>query len=110
MRMSQKTKRHPHLNKSGNMKRKILFFVLLSCNLASFAYDFSAVAPSGQTLYYDIVNNAAKVTRQQPMNNPIGDLTIPASVSYLGTTYAVYSIGTEAFDGCTGLTTPNTYW
>ena len=33
-----------------------------------------------------------------------GDVTIPTSVTYSGTTYSVTSIGSEAFQGCSGLT------
>ena len=33
-----------------------------------------------------------------------GDITIPETVNYLGTTYTVVSIGSWAFKGCTGLT------
>ena len=33
-----------------------------------------------------------------------GDITIPETVNYLGTTYTVSSIGRWAFKGCTGLT------
>ncbi|MBR6925838.1 MAG: leucine-rich repeat domain-containing protein, partial [Bacteroidaceae bacterium] len=37
-------------------------------------------------------------------NTYSGDITIPASVNYSGTTYSVTSIGNYAFEGCTGLT------
>ena len=37
-------------------------------------------------------------------NTYSGDITIPASVNYSGTTYSVTSIGERAFYGCTGLT------
>ena len=36
----------------------VLIFVALPCK----AYDFSAVTPSGHTLYYNIVNGEAQVT------------------------------------------------
>lgn len=73
------------------------------------AYDFSAVAPSGQTLYYNIVNGEAQVTSQNgsyPFYStcPSGVLTIPSSVSYNGTTYTISSIGDYAFYNCTNLT------
>lgn len=73
------------------------------------AYDFSAVAPTGQTLYYDIVGNNVTVNRQNfysPYYSiyPSGSLEIPASVTYNGTTYTVTMIGFGAFDDCSGLT------
>ena len=77
----------------------------------SHAYSFSAVAPSGQTLYYNIVNGEAEVTYQSlpsdfpsSYSNLTGDLTIPSSVTHAGTTYSVTSIGDDAFHGCSGLT------
>ena len=37
-------------------------------------------------------------------NEYTGDVTIPSSVTYSGTTYSVTSIGSSAFRGCSGLT------
>ncbi|MCR4812141.1 MAG: leucine-rich repeat protein [Bacteroidales bacterium] len=95
------------------MKHFITFFaaVVLLAVLSPtvLAYTFSAVAPSGQTLYYNIVDGNAQVTSQNTSSpyyttNPTGDLTIPSTVTYNGTTYSVTSIGNSAFSGCTGLT------
>ena len=77
---------------------------------SAFAYDFSAVAPSGQTLYYNIVEGNAQVTYQSfssghpSYSNLTGSLTIPSNVTYAGTTYSVTSIGDHAFSYCSGLT------
>lgn len=94
------------------MKRILLFVAFFFATIfSSHAYDFSAVAPSGQTLYYNIVNGNAQVTSS---NNPLGisgDLIIPNNVSYNNTTYSVTVIGNGAFSGCTNLTSvviPNT--
>ena len=75
----------------------------------AFAYDFSAVAPSGQTLYYNIVNGHAEVTFQTNgypyySTYPTGNLVIPTSVTYNGTSYSVTSISSHAFSVCSGLT------
>ena len=95
------------------MKHKLSFFAILLMALALpqsvRAYDFSAVAPSGQTLYYDIVDGEAWVTSQYTASLPTylnltGDLTIPSSVTYGGTTYSVTSINNYAFQGCSDLT------
>lgn len=69
------------------------------------AYDFSAVAPTGQTLYYNIVNGEAQVTYQNGYPDyyssyPAGALTLPATVTNGGTTYSVTSIGNNAFRSC----------
>lgn len=81
------------------------------------AYDFSAVCSSGQTLYYNITSTTVpyKVsviieyapslyTAPYYSVYPTGDLIIPDSVSYNGSTYIVDSIGGFAFYNCTGLT------
>ncbi|MBO7482034.1 MAG: leucine-rich repeat domain-containing protein [Bacteroidales bacterium] len=99
--------------------KRILTIILLAilCGNAM-AYDFSAECSSGQTLYYNITSAtspyAVEVTYQREAtssNNytsystcPTGNLTIPSSVIYSGTTYSVTSIGTSAFSGCSDLT------
>ena len=83
--------------------KKYLFLLISALFLASssaLAYSFSAVAPSGQTLYYNISGTNATVT--YPSNysyfpwagytEPTGSLTIPSSVTYNGHTYSVTSI------------------
>lgn len=107
------------------MKAKTIILALLMTFgvFSSRAYDFSAVAPSGQTLYYNIRTDGTGVNVVWPnasstlasetwtgYTKPTGDLTIPSSVTYEGMTYSVVSIGT-AFFQCTGLTSvtiPNT--
>ncbi|MCR5424326.1 MAG: leucine-rich repeat domain-containing protein [Bacteroidales bacterium] len=85
--------------------------VALICTLApqARAYDFSAIAPSGQTLYYTIIGGSSAVS-VSGASHPTGVLTIPSSVSYNGTTYTVTSIPDNAFRSCVGLisvTIPN---
>ena len=104
------------------MKKFLFFFLLLTGTMVSQAYDFSAVAPTGQTLYYNINGSAVTVTYPgffDDDNNywhnvgtePSGALEIPASVTYNDTTYSVTSIGKYAFHAChdlTSVTIPNT--
>ena len=94
------------------MKKQVflLLVALLAIIQSAFAYDFFAVAPSGQTLFYNIVNGNAEVTYQNNYDytfystyHPTGALTIPSSVTYNGTTYAVTSIGDDAFHSCSNL-------
>ncbi len=73
----------------------------------AFAYEFSAQAPSGQILYYNIVYGNAQVTYQSSSpryTNLTGNLIIPDSVTRGSTTYAVTSINSYAFQDCSGLT------
>lgn len=96
------------------MKHKVTFLAILLMALALpqsvFAYDFSAVAPSGQTLYYNIRSggNATVISPEyQSWGNfttPSGSLTIPASVTHNGYTYNVTSINDNAFKFCYNLT------
>ena len=102
------------------MKRFALTLLLAVSALASWAYSFSAVAPSGQTLYYRILTDSTvSVTNPGTTNDfipwsgytqPTGALTIPSFVTYSGTTYTVTSIDYRAFEWCEGLasvTIPN---
>ena len=73
------------------------------CAASAWAYDFSAVAPSGQTLYYNIADGHAEVVLPY-YGYVTGNLIIPDSVTHYGTNYDVTSIGSGAFYYCSGLT------
>ncbi|MBO4876304.1 MAG: leucine-rich repeat domain-containing protein [Bacteroidales bacterium] len=110
------------------MKTKsiLLAIAVLLCSKA-FAYDFSAVCESGQTLYYNITSNEEpymvevtfeddgtlfdKSLYEQPSYYDIaGDLIIPSSVIFNGTLYSVTGIDSHAFREChdiTSVTIPN---
>ena len=79
-------------------------------------YDFWAIAPSGDTLYY-IILDSSSVTVVHPFYSdttelaywdgavqPSGALTIPASVIHNDTTYTVVRISEHAFYNCSTLT------
>lgn len=97
------------------MKRFVFFSALFIVTMHNAdAYNFSATAPTGQTLYYTITsNNTVEIVA--PYDNPIyyglsGNLTIPSTVTNNGTTYTVTSIN-GAFKQQSGLTSviiPNT--
>ena len=46
-----------------NIKRILLMMAVLALPCMASAYDFSAVTPSGHTLYYSIVNGEAEVAK-----------------------------------------------
>ncbi len=102
------------------LKSALLVFVSVLYGTA-FAYDFSAVCESGQTLYYNIISNVepymVEVTYQtEPEYNfdtqeysssyssLSGSLVIPSSVTYNDRTYSVTCIGNSAFYNCDELT------
>jgi hypothetical protein len=109
------------------MKKFLVTIFIVVVAIQCWAYSFSAVAPSGQTLYYNITSamipgmpQTVAVTypgtsSSDPYSGytqPLGNLTIPSTVSYNGTTYTVTEIGDYAFLSCTNLmgslTLPNT--
>lgn len=90
------------------MKKKLLFrafalVVAMSCAVGVHAYDFAA---SG--LYFNIIGTrTVEVTYNDNNSNYTsysGDVTIPSTVNYGGTTYDVVTIGKNAFRNSTGLT------
>lgn len=111
------------------MKQRFIFAAILTLALTSkvFAYDFSSVAPSGHTLYFNFSWDSTSVGVTFPgvfdyvnqsfancwtgYSKPIGNLIIPDSVTYGGHTYSVVWIGYGAFYECSGIssiTIPNT--
>lgn len=75
-------------------------------------YDFCAVAPSGQMLYYRIVPDKACAVVTHPEkewpyyagNKPVGDLVVPDSVRHGDVVYRVVGVGENAFYRCDSLT------
>lgn len=92
----------------------VCVIVMLSVSSNSYAYDFSSVASTGQTLYYSITSDSTIAVVSPcsvPSNNnwagftpPTGSLSIPSTVDYLGVTYSVTAIESGAFWGCSSLT------
>lgn len=95
------------------MKKTLLLAVFSSVACICSAYDFSAVSPSGHTLYYNIDGSNVTVTTEIEYElfleklyetPPAGDLIIPESVTHEGKTYTVTTIGLSAFENCHELT------
>jgi len=93
--------------------RKVIFFLAFSVlAMGAWAFDFSQVCSSGQTLYYSIHGSSVAVTCPGTTSNPYpssyerptGSLVIPDSVTHGSTTYLVTAISSHAFDSCPGLT------
>ena len=103
------------------MKKVLVSLVGLLCIAANspvHSQQFSAVSPSGHTLYYEVNPNTwdeINTVTVRSTDNPnyvygiVGNLIIPSSVTYNGNTYTVSRIGN--FRNCSGMTSialPNT--
>ena len=79
------------------MKQTLLTIVFMLLPMLASA---DAVEING--IYYNLSGTTAEVTKNP--NEYQGNVTIPVTVDYNGTTYSVASIGSSAFWGCSGLT------
>ena len=77
--------------------------LLLAAPSLAHAYDFAV-----DGIYYNITSTTdltVEVTCESTSYNSYsGDVTIPETVTYDGTTYVITSIGSSAFRQCTSLT------
>ena len=88
--------------------RSIIAVAIMMLSLQAMAYDFP-YTHQGKTLYYNITseNTVAVTYYTNNYNNYYyvsGDVVIPSTVTYDGTTYSVTSIGGSAFFDCSDLT------
>ena len=75
--------------------------------MLSLAASTFAVEVEIDGLWYDLVSKAKSATVIQYKDYDVryrGDIVIPQTIEYEATTYSVTSIGSEAFEDCSGLT------
>lgn len=83
---------------------RILLAMLISMmGINAFAYDIEVKNADGVTIYYNYINdgNELEVARSY---NYSGNIVLPEEVTYMNRTRKVTSIGSYAFNGCSGLT------
>ena len=82
---------------------KVLFVLAI---LIANCISASAIEFTDNGVRYSINNDNTTVTvaGYPSGSKPIGNLTIPESVTFRGLSFPVTSIGNEAFSGCSGLT------
>lgn len=97
------------------MKNRLFLIIVIGTALAFpdkvLAYAFSSIAPTGQTLHYNINSDSISVTLCGHGDSVGSRLVIPNNVSYNGTSYSVTAIGDHALYGCgtlTSVTLPST--
>ena len=84
------------------IKTALLLLLALLLPAVAAAYDFEV-----DGIYYNYRNSFAgtvEVAESPSSNKYAGDVTIPDTVAYNGSTYTVKVIGNWAFSGCNGLT------
>ena len=101
-----------NLQKKRALRTALLVLLLSVAGIEKgYAYSFSAVCETGQTLYYNIIdatNHYVELTCPiygwGDYARPIGDIILPESVFCGNTIYSVTEIGYRAFENCNGLT------
>ena len=96
---------------------KFLLTLLLSMlGVKASAHDIAVANADGKTIYYNFINNNTELavsfrgtSYSQYSNEYSGNVVIPESVTYNGTTYPVTNIWSFAFYECnlTSITIPN---
>ncbi len=86
------------------MKKLLLFFAAALCSTAMLAADFVVPNGDGVDIYYTITDADARTVETTYTGSSyndtslyVGDITIPETVTYEGTTYTVTGIGRDAF-------------
>ena len=85
------------------MKKLFLSTLLLLLPLLASAYDFEAKNADDVTIYYNIINEGTELEVTSG-NGYSGDINIPEKVTYNGNPLPVTTIGSSAFENCSGLT------
>ena len=90
------------------MKKTLITILMMVAGINVYAYHFSSVCSTGQSLYFDILTDST-VSVTFPCYNsylgiyyygyskPIGNLVIPDSVFHDSVYYKVVRIGSHAF-------------
>lgn len=96
------------------MKHISTFLLTILMSMVStivFAHDIEVTNSDGKNIYYNINSDGSSVSvtfqgtsSSSYSNEYIGEIVIPKTVTSGGKTYSVISIGNNAFDGCSGLT------
>ena len=89
------------------MKKQLLLLAMILLPMVASAHDIAVANADGKTIYYVWTNDKTKLEVSGYYGS--GNVVIPESVEYDGSTYSVTSIGGSAFScsGLTSVTIPN---
>ena len=93
------------------MKKQLLLFAMILLPLVASAHNIEVKNADGVTIYYNYINDGTELevtfrgsNSSDYSNEYQGNVAIPEEVTYMNRTRKVTSIGKNAFNECTGLT------
>ena len=93
------------------MKKQLLLFAMILLPLVASAHDIEVKNADSVTIYYNYINDGTELAVTFYGNSPSyvsneyqRNVAIPEEVTYMNRTRKVTSIGSAAFDRCSGLT------
>ena len=96
------------------MKQLLTFLLTVLMSMVgakTYAYDIAVQNADGVTIYYNYINNGTELevtfwgtSDYYYLYRYTGNVVIPEEVNYMNRTRKVTSIGSKAFDHCSGLT------
>ena len=99
------------ITKYDTIMKNLLLLVMMILPMVASAHDIEVKNADGVTIYYDYVYNGTELavtfrgtSYSYYSNEYSGNVVIPEKVTYMNRTRKVTSIGTSAFNGCSGLT------
>ena len=92
------------MNTNNYLLHIILTMLLCFAGTKTYAYDIAVPNSDGVTIYYNYINDGTELEVASGDNKYSGVVNIPSQVTYQGETTNVTSIGSSAFQYCSGLT------
>ena len=93
------------------MKKQLLLLAMILLPLVASAHDIEVQNTDGVTIYYNYINDGTELevtfrgSKSDSYSNEYqGNVAIPEEVTYMNRTRKVTSIGSWAFEDCSGLT------
>ena len=89
---------------NNKIKTILLTLLILMTGTKAYAYDIEVKNADGVIILYNYINDGKELEVASSGGFYVGNIVIPDDVTYMNRTRKVTSIGDNAFDGCSGLT------